>query len=126
MSIDIVIHYLAIHYTVSASGRRRKKMDKGEKTYTIELTEEEVRIVHDVFNELSNESLEKWTTLIPQEGEYRSQECYQQWLTTGKFHSIRMKSGCALEQEKSHYNRREDGSGDEKKKAAEVFGGFLK
>ncbi len=101
-------------------------MEKGEKTYTIEFTEEEIRIVHDVFNELTNESLAKWTTLIPQEGEYRSQECFQQWLTTGKFHSIRMKSECILGIEKTHSNRRGDSSGEEQKEAIEVFRGFLK
>lgn len=100
-------------------------MDK-EKTYTIEFTEEEMRIVHDVFNELTNESLAKWTTLIPQEGEYRSQECFQQWLTTGKFHSIRMKSGCILGIEKTHSNIEGDRNCNEKIESVKVFRGFLK
>lgn len=100
-------------------------MDK-EKTYTVVLTEEEMRIVYDVFNELTNESLAKWTTLIPQEGEYRSQECFRQWLTTGKFHSIRMKSGCILGIEKTHSNIEGDRNCDEKIESVKVFRGFLK
>ena len=101
-------------------------MDKGEKTYTIAFTEEEIQIVHNVFNELTNKSLAKWTTLIPQEGEYRSQECFQQWLTTGKFHSIRMKLGRVLGIEKNYSNCGENGNGNERIEPIEVFRGFLK
>ena len=99
-------------------------MGKGEKTYTIELTEEEIQIVSDVFNELTNESLAKWTTLIPPEGEYRSQECFQQWLNTGKLQGIRAKVNSALKPDKNS-------SSVEKSKdkgaagSYEVFRGFL-
>lgn len=99
-------------------------MGKGEKTYTIELTEEEMQIVSDVFNELTNESLAKWTTLIPSEGEYRSQKCFQQWLTTGKLQGIRAKISSALESGK---NSSSVGKSEDKGTAGayEVFRGFL-
>lgn len=99
-------------------------MEKGEKKYTIELSEEEMQIVYDVFSEMTNASLAKWTTLIPEEGEYRSRECFHQWLTTGKLHNIREKIGFALEPGKNP-------SGDLKNEdngtvgAYEVFRGFL-
>lgn len=75
-------------------------MDKQEKTITVELTEEELNMIHDVFDELTRESLHKWTTLIPKEGEYRSTECFQQWLITGKFDDVRRKARIALGLEK--------------------------
>lgn len=99
-------------------------MGKREKTYSIELTEEEMQIVSDVFNELTNESLAKWTTLIPPEGEYRSQECFQQWLATGQLQGIRAKISSALE---SNKNFSSDGKNKDKGTAGayEVFFGFL-
>lgn len=74
-----------------------------DKTYTITLTEEEMMIVHDVFDELTRENLHEWTKLIPKHGEYRSTECFQQWLLTGKFNDIRHKASISLgyEEEKS-------------------------
>lgn len=67
-----------------------------DKIYTLIFTEEELQMVYDVFDELAKENLHQWTTLIPKKGEYRSTECYQQWLLTGKFNKIRRKASIAL------------------------------
>lgn len=68
-------------------------MKSNEESYSSEFTPEELRMIYDVFDNLANKSLEKWTTLIPEEGKYRSEECYRQWILTGKLHAVRVKAG---------------------------------
>lgn len=71
-------------------------MDKEEKKYVIEFSKEELNLINDVFTELTCNSLEKWTTLLPPKGEYRSRECFQQWLITGMFNEVRYRAARAL------------------------------
>ncbi len=71
-------------------------MDKEEKNYVVEFSEEELNMVHDIFDELTGRSLEKWTTLLPSKGEYRSEECFEQWQATGLFDDVRSKAARAL------------------------------
>lgn len=66
------------------------------KLYQLEVTEYELQIIHDVFMELEGESLEKWTHLIPQNGEYRSTECFKSWLETGMFKAVCDRTAAAL------------------------------
>lgn len=62
-----------------------------ESGISVEFTKEELSIIYEVFNKLANRSLAKWTSLIPKDGEYRSEECFRQWILTGKLHRIRSK-----------------------------------
>ena len=68
-----------------------------QKTYQLEVTEEELKLIHDVFKELTEENFHKWFTMIPNQGERRSEECFQQWLTTDKYNSVRHKANILLE-----------------------------
>lgn len=64
--------------------------------YQLEVTEYELQMIHDVFRELEEESLEKWTHLIPKNGEYRSTECFKSWLETGMFKAVCDRTAAAL------------------------------
>jgi len=75
-------------------------MGNNGKTITVKFIEEELNIIHDVFDALTKENLHQWTTLIPKEKEYHSAECFQQWLITGKFDGIRHKIRISLGLEK--------------------------
>lgn len=66
------------------------------KLYQLEVTEYELQMIHDVFTELEGESLERWTRLLPQNGEYRSTECFKTWLETGMFKAVCDRTGAAL------------------------------
>lgn len=66
------------------------------KLYQLEVTEYELQMIHDVFMELEQASLEKWTHLIPKKGEYRSTECFKSWLETGMFKAVCDRTGSAL------------------------------
>lgn len=120
-----IIHRYGNHRCVRY--RRRILEKQQEKKITVEFTEEELNIIHDVFDELTGESLRKWTTLIPEHGEYRSTECFQQWLTTGKFDRIRRRSRIALGLEKELTEEEVKKQLDEAEKmiAVEVFRGIL-
>lgn len=66
------------------------------KLYQLEVTEYELQMIHDVFTELEGKSLEKWISLIPRNGEYRSTECFKTWLETGMFKAICDRTAAAL------------------------------
>lgn len=65
------------------------------KTYNLELTEKELIIIHEVFDELTSKSLKQWTTYIDN-GEFGTTECNRQWDITGKINSIREKAEALL------------------------------
>lgn len=67
-----------------------------DKKYTVDFSEQELIMIYDVFSELTGKSLEKWTTLLPKKGEYRSSDCFQQWLMTGMFDDVRGKAAREL------------------------------
>lgn len=74
-------------------------MEKREKSYAVQFSAEELHMIYDVFDELMGASLKKWTTLLPKVGEYRSSKCFQQWLITGMFDTVRQKAAAALRYE---------------------------
>lgn len=63
-----IIHRYGNHRCVRHN-RRGILKNQQEKKIAVEFTEEELNIIHDVFDELTSESLRKWTTLIPEHGE---------------------------------------------------------
>lgn len=72
------------------------RLEKKDKEYTIQFSINELNMIYDVFTELTGESLSKWTTLLPKLNEFRSSECFQQWLITGMFDAVRYKAAVIL------------------------------
>lgn len=62
----------------------------------VEYTKEELMIIQEVFHNLVHEGLERWTQLIPKEGEPRSDECNKIWRITGEYNEIRRKAAVSL------------------------------
>lgn len=62
-----------------------------EKTiyYNVEFTQEELKMIYQVFRKLENKCFTKWRSLCPKEGDKPSEECTEQWLLMGKIDDIK-------------------------------------
>lgn len=69
---------------------------KKEKCYTVEFTEEELRLIMEVFKRMEHRSFVKWHDLWPPRGEKPSKECTKQFHMLSRLEEIKDKAATPL------------------------------
>lgn len=70
-------------------------MNHENTVFSLNLTEEELMVIFDVFTELTDCNYTRHTRMLSHE--YKKTDCFKDWQTSGLFHSVMKKAQLALQ-----------------------------